>query len=408
MLQFKEPKPNLLVIALCKMVFPLWMRLKEHLSICVLGRKQDLQAFSKSRRALVLLNHPDRQDAFVPFQLSRQMHENFYCIAARECFDWHGGLLGWLFQRLGCYSIMRGKTDFHSIARTKRILFEGRRKLLVFPEAEITGDYWKLKNLNKAIFHIALAVQQDLSKSDASNLANHVSIFPAAIKFQLKGKLSSAVEPSLRKIEKHLGLKEHNHQDLNLRLTSVIDAYFQLVFDSYGFKKPQDFSVNLAELAAVQIMRKIALRLGLKCDESIPPVERLYAFRVEAAEQTKEPSVAQVPHKFKCMGISKPCIGSDLERVERLLVVQRMLQHPMCDIEYCRILDFLESELFESISPKGWQSCEVILGAPIDVSPFLGTFVESKEEGVQLLSDFFSTKLQSMLQADRLSLGKSI
>src|ERR1700735_5576120 len=99
------------------------------------------------------------------------MNEEFYCIAARECFDWDGGWRGRLFQGLGCYSVARGKADFHSIATTEKILREGRRKLVVFPEAEITADATTLHDLHNAIFHIILDVQKELSekKSTAAN-----------------------------------------------------------------------------------------------------------------------------------------------------------------------------------------------------------------------------------------------
>ncbi len=342
----------------------------------------------------MLLNHPDRLDSLALIQLSRKMHEDFYCIVARECFDWYGGLLGWFFQNIGCYSVTRGKTDFHSIAMTKKILQEGRRKLLVFPEGEITADYFKLHKIHDAIFHIALTVQKDLFEA---NSESPVLIFPAATKFHLECDLASAVNPCLNKIEKRLQLNKNIHPDTYFRINSVVQAYLQLVLDSYGMEKPQTGMENLAEFVAVEILRKIALRTGVACDESLSPLERLYAFRNKAAGHAEERSVALKSSKLRCLGISKPCIYSDFERIERLLILQKMLDHPFCDMEYCRILDFIECELFETISPKGWQSCAVLIGAPVDASSFLLPFLESKEKGVKQLSEHFKEKLQSLL-----------
>jgi 1-acyl-sn-glycerol-3-phosphate acyltransferase len=61
-------------------------------------------------------------------------------MVAREVFDWYHGVLGWFFQKFGCYSVNRGSGDVTSIETTKRILRLGQHKLIVFPEAEITGD----------------------------------------------------------------------------------------------------------------------------------------------------------------------------------------------------------------------------------------------------------------------------
>jgi 1-acyl-sn-glycerol-3-phosphate acyltransferase len=193
MQEFKKPKPNPIVTVACMAILPFWLRFKEQLSIKISGKQSDLAAFSKRRRALVLLNHPDRQDPFVIGELARQMREEFYCIAARECFDWDGGSRGWLFQSLGCYSVARGRPDFHSIATTEKILHEGRHKLVVFPEAEITGDERMLHELHKPIFHIVLDIEKKLSEKGSLRENDHLAIIPAAIKYSLKGGLEKAV-----------------------------------------------------------------------------------------------------------------------------------------------------------------------------------------------------------------------
>jgi len=397
MQHFREPKPNPIVIMLCRIILPFWLKLKEHLSIKVRGNQLDLEAFSKSRRAVILLNHPDRQDPFVIFELANQMHEEFYCIAARECFDWDDGWRGWLFQSLGCYSVARGKADFHSIATTKKILAEGRRKLAVFPEAEITADDDNIHELQKAIFHIVLEVQRELSEGDSTNSEDPVVIIPAASRFSLKGDLDSAVKAALQNIEDRLALNSKEHPNVFARINAVVDAYLCRVFDSYGFQKPQASLEKLAELAAAEMLRKIALKIGIDCDDTLSPTERLYAIRNHAAGNTEIDSVALLPQAFNCAGIANPSIQSDFERIERLLVLQRMLVHPSSEIQCCRILDFIETELSGAITPKGWQSCVVLLGTPIDVSSFVELYAQSKEKGVTSLTEHFKEKLQEIL-----------
>ncbi len=403
MQNFKGPKPNFVVSELCKFILPFWLRFKEQLSIKVQGSKADLDAFSKNHRAVIMLNHPGRQDPFVICELSKRLHEPFYCIAARECFDWDNGWRGWLFQSLGCYSVVRGKADFHSVATTKKILMEGRRKLVVFPEAEITADDNKLHELHRAIFHIILEAQESLLEKMSSNSEKPLLIIPAAIQFSLKSNLDSAVKPSLRFIEEHLGLKTNTSLTVLSRVDAVVEAYLSRVCDSYGIAKSQGSLEKLAEHAAVEIIRTIASKIGVESDESLSATERLYAIRNKAAGQTQINSVAVHPDAFHCLGMASPGLLSDFERIERLLVMEKMLRHESSDIQCCRILDFIECELSGSITPKGWQSCVVTLGTPIDVSKFVPLYIESKDKGVNDLSEHFRQKLQSMLLENHVS-----
>lgn len=397
MRHFKEPKPNAFVTTVCKIILPFWLRMKEHLSISIRGSQQNLEAFSKCRRAVVLLNHSDRQDPFAVFELAAKTHEQFYCIAARECFDWDGGWRGWLFQKLGCFSVERGKPDFHSIATTRKILREGQRKLIVFPEAEITADEIKLHELHDAIFHIVLSAQKELVAAGASNSDNSLAIIPGAIKFYLKGELETAVAPALQKMEERLGMQYKEHPNVFSRIDALVDTYLCRVFDSYGLEKPQASLEQSTELAAVSILRKIASKFGVDFDDTLSPTEQLYAIRNSIVGNTEVDSVALLPKTFHCLGISEPCIGSDLERIERLLTMQRMLEHHFSAMQCCRILDFIECELFGTITPKGWQSCALSLGTPIEVAPFLELYTESKEAGVHHLSEHVRQELQNLI-----------
>jgi 1-acyl-sn-glycerol-3-phosphate acyltransferase len=399
MLQFREPKPNAIVIAACKFILPFWLKTREHLSISIWGKKEDLLAFSKNRRALVLLNHPDRQDPFVVFQLAIKMREKFYCVAARECFDWDGGWRGWLFQSLGCYSVTRGQADFHSIATSKKILSEGQHKLLVFPEGEITADERKLHDFHNAIFHIALSVQKELAEGDAKEKEHPVLIIPAAIKVSLDGELEPAITPALQKLEKRLAIESNSNQNVLARVQGVVDSYLRLLFDTYGIEKPETSREKIPELAAIKILDRIASREKISIDDSLTPTERLYSMRNEVDDGNKLSSVALHPQTFFCAGIPKPCLSSDFERMERLLILQRMLEHSSSAIQCCRILDFIECELFDKISPKGWQSCKLLLGSAIEASKYLEHYEDSKEEAVSNLSQEFRQQLQEMLSS---------
>ena len=292
---------------------------------------------------------------------------------------------------------MRGQADFHSIATSKKILSEGRQKLLVFPEAEITADEKRLHSLHNAIFHIALSVQKELSESDTGAQDHPVLIIPAAIKFSLDCDLESALGPTLEKMEKRLAIQAQAHKDALSRVKAVVDSYLRLLFDTYGIEKAETTLDKMPALAAVEILNKIAAREGVATHDSLSTSDRLYNMRNELSESGKLNSVAITPQTFYCAGIPKPCISSDFERIERLLILQRMLEHSSSAVQCCRILDFIECELFDKISPKGMQSCKLLLGTAIELSEFVEQYDESKEDGVNRLSERFMQQMQSML-----------
>ena len=399
MSEFKEPRPNQLVIGFFKLVFPLWLTYRERLSIKVSGQKEILAAFKKHRRAVILLNHPDRQDPFALFKLADYLNQQFYVIVARECFDWDNGLRGWLFQRLGCYSVARGKADFHSISTTKRILMDAKKKLVVFPEAEITADYEELHHMQKAIFHIVLDVQEDILNGKAGRQNEPVVLIPTAIKFSLDDDLKVAVTPSLKEIGRKLGVNVDRKKDVIEQIDGVISAYLAKVFKSYGLEKPEADLAQTAELAGKEILERISMNQNIEPEESLSLIEKLYFIRNHCENDLDLDSVALQPDAFHCAGVPKPSLRSDFERIERLFILQRMLLHRETPIQNCRILDFIESEVTGLITPKGQQSCVISPGEAIDVSPFVEEYKNDKLSAVRKLREVFMQKLQEKLDA---------
>ncbi|MBX9690960.1 MAG: 1-acyl-sn-glycerol-3-phosphate acyltransferase, partial [Cyanobacteria bacterium] len=129
--EFKPPKPNRAFILLCELLLPLYARLVEDLSIEFQETPDQWLEFLKDKQAVIIMNHADRQDPLVLVALTRYMREFVYCVVAREVFDWNHGINGWLFQKLGCYSVNRGMADFRSIHTTRKLLTHSHRKLIV-------------------------------------------------------------------------------------------------------------------------------------------------------------------------------------------------------------------------------------------------------------------------------------
>ena len=382
-------------MAVCKFILPLWLKFKEHLAIQIRMSPAELSEFRERKHVVILANHPDRQDPFIVAQLAKFANEDLNVIVAREVFDWDWGWRGWLLQSLGCYSVSRGRADFRSIASTAKIIKEGQHKLVVFPEGEITSDEEVVHEVQKAIFHIMLDVQKELSEK---SIEDSVIVIPMAIKFSLETDLSSSVESVLKKIEGEMGIAGAEQSiDVFARINLIIQTYLQTVINAYDLQWSKKSNLEgLAELAAVEILQKIAAQYALSYDVAAPPCEQLYKIRYGLGERIESDSVA-LRQEFHCGGVPKPCLRSDLERVERLLILHRSLEHPKSEMQACRNLDFIESELFGKITPKGRQKAYVNFGASIEVSDYLELYKESKEGAIDKLTSLYKKRMQSLL-----------
>src|SRR5262249_3469850 len=139
MLEFKPPKPNQALISICKLLLPVYLAAKDRIAIEICNHDPELIDNLKNKRVVIVANHPDRQDTLAVACLVKYLGETAYTMAAREIFDWEHGLRGWLFQRLGCYSVVRDKQDLQSTQMTMKILLGEPSKLIVFPESDVTG-----------------------------------------------------------------------------------------------------------------------------------------------------------------------------------------------------------------------------------------------------------------------------
>lgn len=384
---FKEPKPNTAVIEFCKLILPAWLAVREHLTVRLADDCKEVMQLLRHKRVAILSNHPDRQDPFVICAFARAIGEEFYCMAAREVFDWDHGLRGWLFQRLGAYSVVRGKADFQAISTTKRLLLEGQKKLVLFPEAEITADEQHIHDIPESVSHILLKTQLELSKEVPEE---SLFVLPLAIRYVLESNFEIAVHISLLEAEREFGIRTGRNNDAFSRTRTVVDAYLRSLIKAYRLpnqEHPQELS-QFAETVAEQLMKKVTAQFGIHIEDGCSLHERLYRLRYAIREQGYPDDAVRLQKRFH---------ANDLDRLERLLILQRALLHPQSKLQAIRELDLIDSELTGHVIPKGRQTAIVQLGAPIEVRSFLTRYKRAKEKTVQMLTKTCRIELQSTL-----------
>src|SRR6185295_10298825 len=103
------------------------------------------------KRTIICPNHPSHSDPESMFAFSAITGEDFNFLAAREIFDYNNGWNGWVIQHLGVYSVVRGACDRESFKTTKSLLVSGKKKLVIFPEGEISNQNDTLMTLESGV-----------------------------------------------------------------------------------------------------------------------------------------------------------------------------------------------------------------------------------------------------------------
>lgn len=392
--------PNRVVIGLSELLFPAYLKFVLRLSIDFVDSSELTLKLLADNPVVIAVNHSDKQDPFIVVALAKYMHDIVYCPTAREVFDWNHGIIGWLIQRFGCFSVNRGVVDTRSIRTIQNILTHGRNRMVVFPEAEVTGDDRSVHEVSHALVHVLLRAQNELAK----DRSEPICILPVGVSYSLETALQSSVVPTLNLIERKLSIRQSDQlPDLDTRLRGAIDEVLHAISEQYRFKLPEEQPHH--EQVSL-LARHICTRISAYISDEAASVAKeetteslLHRLRNEVMNYDYSKRV-QSPYR---RGLRKRNSNSarewvgDLDRVERLLIFQRVLNQTASPIQTCRVVDFLENEVCGRMTAKGRQRARVVLGEPIDVSPYLELYKSSKSDAIEQLSTTVRDAIQSTL-----------
>lgn len=405
--KFKPPKPNALIIAVAEFLFPIYSRMVDHLFFQFFGNvNQPSLEMLKDKPVVILMNHADRQDPLVVVELARYMREILFCVVAREVFDWNHGLRGWIFQRFGCYSVDRGITDFKSIRTTQKLLTQSHRKLIIFPEAEITGDDRSVHSINRAFVHVLLEAQEEMERKGSGK---SIYLLPVGVSYRLITDLEKSVGDLLSVIERKLSLPHDRHSDALARTQRVIAELFQLLARYYKFEPcPNQPQHEQAHLLANHICQTVASYFSPERLNTTSPEQFLYVLRNEVAKSTAigdkwspyEKKLSRDAWKIRSR------LTHDLDRAERLMILHRILSQEATPIQICRALDCVELEVCGRMTGKGTQQASLFFGNTIELLPYLKLYRSNKHSALDEVACCIRGALQAALDKSHTSANR--
>ena len=122
-------------------------------------------------------------------------------------------------QRLGVYSVVHGAVDRESFRIMRETLSEGKRKLVIFAEGEISHQNDTVMPFESGVVQLGFWALDDMKKSGQ---VKPIYVLPVAIKYIYKKDMWGKIEKALAKLERKILPKNSNlSEDLYDRLQNV-------------------------------------------------------------------------------------------------------------------------------------------------------------------------------------------
>jgi len=401
-LDFRPPKDTPLLIGLVKTMMPLVLKYRmQDTRLEVVGDGVERFKQLKGKHTVICPNHPGSTDPEVMFAVSRKVGEDFNFLAAREVFDWDHGMRGWWFQHLGVYSVVRGACDRESFKTTRRLIVEGKKKLVIFPEGEISRQNDTLMPLESGVAQMSFWALEELQKTQAQE---PVFLLPLAIKYTYRGDVRAQLDKSLSALEEELKIERSDGPSLYPRLRRVAEQVLVTLEHQYGFKPGPDASLNqrIVELRSF-ILENIAnyLQTELPADQSQLDWIRILRNCLDDFIYGDESQLSEYEKKVhdekteKIRGFYR-----DLDRIVNFIsIYDGYLKDRMTQERFADVVARLETEVFGKTEPKGPRLVRVDIGKPVNLLDLYPSYKSSKRATVHKVNEDLAAQISSMIES---------
>jgi hypothetical protein len=268
-LAFIPPAFNPLVLKVCQVVLPFWLRSQtplveleaENLSILA----EYFQKFQQKKvRFLLAFRHPSINDPYCMGYLLWKLLPKFIKqeninlqqpIHAHFMYDrgiplWAGNTVSWLYSRLGGTSIQRGKLDIPGLRSARELFVNASFPIAAAPEGATNGHNEIISPLEPGIAQLGFWCAEDLKKGDRTE---EVFIIPVGIQYFYITPPWAEIADLLTQLEIDCGIKTNsstknnsnvNEQQLYERLFSLGEAILGIMENFYR----ESYHKNLPDL----------------------------------------------------------------------------------------------------------------------------------------------------------------
>lgn len=401
MLDFRPPKDSPALIAFVKLMLPLFMKWDLHDTQIqpVSGAAERFMKY-RGKRALVCPNHSNRNDPEAMFAFSKIVHEDFNFVAAREVFEWRHGLNGWWLQHLGTYSVVRGAADRESFKTTKRILVEGSKKLVLFPEGEISRQNDTLLPLESGCAQLTFWALEELHKKMPDE---PIYIIPMALKYTFSKDISAQLRRTMTTLEGELKMPQNNGAPLYQRLLALSEKLLSSLEQEYNIHAVKGASMNeRIEALRSGILSKLAAYLEVDLPKNGRPLESVRILRNAIDDFIYEDAKEQSDYHKKTREEKERTFKTfykDLDRVVNFICIyEGYVKDKMSQERFADVLDRLETEIIGGFpSFKGPRVIFMDVAEAIDLRDYAESYKASKKATIAKVTEDVFARMSAML-----------
>jgi len=366
------------------------------------GDRQRILSWS-DRRILFTPNHPTAFDPVMMLGLSKILNMPFNYLAAREVFDFYGGLNGKVMQKLGAFSVVRGVPDRESFRTTRSVLSAVRARLVIFPEGEVYIQNDSLLPFHSGTLQLAFWAMDDIAK--AGDAAPSIYVVPTAIRYVFVSDMGDEICASLKRLEKALCVPVNPSGDTYERVRLVGRRVLAVMEAEYGIKPAEVDNPDLTprmECVKRVILGRAAGLLGVTLNTEEPTVDQMRqvmnaAFAVTREEPGPEPCDYQIRLHIELAERTEP-LFNDLRRVTNWIAAQDNYVRAKPNHErMAEILVRLEREVFGKHKLSGKLKAGIKIGEPIDLGDHYQDYKKNKKMVVAELTRQLESSVRSLL-----------
>lgn len=409
---FRPPAMSRLVLLLAKSLFLPWCMERASGELRVQVDDADLAVLRAlaGRRVLLLPNHPTHVDPVVMLEVARRARQDWYFPAAREVFAWNLGLRGWVFQRCGVYSVIRGAVDRRSFAMTQQILVEGRHPLVIYIEGEVSLENDTLIPFEPGVLQLALRAQETLRDGSASADDPSIAVVPVAMKTFYAPGIEHVPAEAVPALERAVGVapaaRFTSWPALRARLVAIGAALIATVERELAMAGRAE--LPMAERIArrkARLLARMEAYLDLAARGSLLDRIRAVRNRMDRITHTYDDISELSPYERTRLESRRRAFVQferDLGRLVTFLTLEgRYLNAGDPPERFAEVVIRLEQEVFGSQRLKAARSAVVRIGALLELGAHLAAYREGRKETATALAARLESAVSDMLRQMR-------
>ena len=401
MLDFKPPKPNLSMIKVASGFMPIYNRL--HLKGLTLDIDEEsivrLESIQRES-TLISPNHAASADPIVMFLLSKHISQPFYYMAARETYGkgMFSGVRGYLMQRLGVYSVVRGTVDRHAFRTTRQLLAEGRWPLVIFGEGEISHQNDTVMRFERGVIQFCFWAIDDMKKEGVDK---PLYVVPLGIKYRYTKDMWNVIDTALMELEHSiLPSSARTPVERYQRLRRIGISVLSTLAEEYQYKVDPDASLNehihgLKE----QILSHAEKIMGIDSDKDVLTRVRALKNLVDAEVYREIDQMTEYEQKIHEEQLQKfQQFYPDLERLINFIAISDgYVAEEHSPERYLEVIFRLEREVFGSAKMRGPRVASIRAGEPKNILEEYDTYKSQKRDTVERITTELEAEVQNLV-----------